>query len=66
MMDATRDQIMFMDCEVQRMIDIGAWEVGRRSTWTSPMFLVPKPGTNKWRVIIDLRFLNRYCRDFSI
>ena len=65
-MDATRDQIMFMDNEVQRMVDIGAWEEGRRSTWISPMFLVPKPGSNKWRVIIDLRFLNRYCRDFSI
>jgi hypothetical protein len=24
------------------------------------MFLVPKPGCNQWRLIIDLRELNRY------
>ena len=70
MKDATAQQIMFMDTEVQRMFDIGAWEEGRRSTWTSPMFLVPKLGTNKWRIIIDLRklLLSRFqhqIRDFE-
>jgi hypothetical protein len=30
------------------------------------MFLVPKPGNNQWRLIIDLRELNRYCSTFTM
>jgi hypothetical protein len=30
------------------------------------MFLVPKPGNNQWRLIIDLRVLNRYFSDFTM
>jgi hypothetical protein len=30
------------------------------------MFLVPKPGVNKWRLIIDLRELNNYCAEFNM
>jgi hypothetical protein len=30
------------------------------------MFLVPKPGVNKWRLIIDLRELNNYCVEFNM
>jgi hypothetical protein len=30
------------------------------------MFLVPKPGINKWRLIIDLRELNSYCAEFNM
>jgi hypothetical protein len=30
------------------------------------MFLVPKPGVNKWRRIIDLRELNSYCGEFDM
>jgi hypothetical protein len=29
------------------------------------MFLVPQPGSNQWRLIIDLRELNRYCSKFN-
>jgi hypothetical protein len=29
------------------------------------MFLVPKPGVNKWSVIIDLRQLNTYCSEYN-
>lgn len=42
MRDATPGQLAFMETELQRLIKIGAWEEGRRSTWVSPMFLVPK------------------------
>jgi hypothetical protein len=31
--------------------------------WVSIMFLVPKAGENKWRLIIDLRLLVKYCKD---
>jgi hypothetical protein len=30
------------------------------------MFLIPKPGENKWRLIIDLRPLNKYCKDYKL
>jgi hypothetical protein len=30
------------------------------------MLLVPKPGHNQWRLIIDLRELNRYCAAFNM
>jgi hypothetical protein len=30
------------------------------------MFLVPEPGCNQWRLIIDLRELNRYCSTFNM
>jgi hypothetical protein len=30
------------------------------------MFLVPKPGHNQWRLIIDMRDLNRYCSEFTM
>jgi hypothetical protein len=30
------------------------------------MFLVPKPGVNKWRLIIDMCELNTYCAEFKM
>jgi hypothetical protein len=30
------------------------------------MFLVLKPGVNKWSLIIDLRELNSYCAEFNM
>jgi hypothetical protein len=30
------------------------------------MFLVPKPGVNKWRLIIGFRKLNSYYAEFNI
>jgi hypothetical protein len=59
MMDATKQQLDFMDSELLRLLHSGAWEPGQRSKWVSRMFLVPKPGENKWRLIIDLRPLNK-------
>eukprot|EP00873_Tetraselmis_striata_P044281 jgi/Tetstr1/464545/TSEL_009302.t1 len=65
--DATPAQLEFMDGELARFLAVGAWERGYCAKWVSRLFLVPKPGTNKWRLIIDLRPLNRYCetRDLS-
>eukprot|EP00873_Tetraselmis_striata_P013309 jgi/Tetstr1/433573/TSEL_022840.t1 len=58
--DATPAQLEFMDGELARFLAVGAWERGYCAKWVSRLFLVPKPGTNKWRLIIDLRPLNRY------
>eukprot|EP00873_Tetraselmis_striata_P006219 jgi/Tetstr1/426483/TSEL_016784.t1 len=65
--DATPARPEFMDGELARFLDVGAWERGYCAKWVSRLFLVPKPGTNKWRLFIDLRPLNRYCetRDLS-
>ena len=35
-----------------------AWMVRSYSAWVARGFLVPKPGTNKWRLVIDYRYLN--------
>ena len=32
--------------------------VRSHSAWVARGFLVPKPGTNKWRLLIDYRYLN--------
>ena len=66
MLDATPAQLEFMEGELRRFIENGAWELGRRARWVSRLFLVPKPGVNKWRLIIDLRPLNKFCRTLPL
>lgn len=66
MLNATKQQLDFMDSELPRFLQSGAWEPGQRNRWVSRMFLVPKPGENKWRLIIDLRPLNKYCKDHKL
>eukprot|EP00873_Tetraselmis_striata_P037033 jgi/Tetstr1/457297/TSEL_043902.t1 len=66
MRDATQAQLDFMATELPRFEAIGAWERGHCNKWVSRMFLVPKPGTNKWRLIIDLRELNKWCKTFTM
>eukprot|EP00873_Tetraselmis_striata_P017361 jgi/Tetstr1/437625/TSEL_026292.t1 len=66
MRDATQAQLDFMATELPRFEAIGAWERGHCDKWVSGMFLVPKPCTNKWRLIIDLRELNKWCKTFTM
>eukprot|EP00873_Tetraselmis_striata_P018116 jgi/Tetstr1/438380/TSEL_026946.t1 len=66
MHDATPGHLDFMATELPRFEAIGAWERGHCDKWVSRMFLVPKPGTNKWRLIIDLRELNKWCQTFTM
>eukprot|EP00873_Tetraselmis_striata_P046070 jgi/Tetstr1/466334/TSEL_010864.t1 len=67
MRDATQAQMDFMATELRpRFEAIGAWERGHCDKWVSRMFLVPKPGTNKWRLSIDLRELNKWCKTFTM
>eukprot|EP00873_Tetraselmis_striata_P042077 jgi/Tetstr1/462341/TSEL_007347.t1 len=66
MRDATQAQLDFMATELPRFEAIGAWERGHCNKWVFRMFLVPKPGTNKWRLIIDLRELNKWCKTFTM
>jgi hypothetical protein len=59
MRDVAQQQLDFMDSELPRFLRSGAWEPGERSIWVSRIFLVPKPGESKWRLIIDLRPMNK-------
>ena len=66
MTDATPAQLEFLSTELPRFYESGAFEDGSCARWVSRMFLVPKPGENRWRVIIDLRHLNNYCKNFGL
>eukprot|EP00873_Tetraselmis_striata_P018672 jgi/Tetstr1/438936/TSEL_002953.t1 len=58
---ATPAQLTFLEGELARFVESGAWEFGTCRKWVSRLFLVPKPGVNHWRCIINLRVLNSYC-----
>jgi hypothetical protein len=66
MLDLTPAQLEFLNSELPRFGACGAWERAGNSRYVSRMFLVPKPGCNQWRLIIDLRELNRYFATFNM
>jgi hypothetical protein len=67
MLDATPAQREFLKSELPRFEACRAWERSDNPRYVSRMFLVPKPGHNQWRLIIDLRELNRYyCSTFNM
>ncbi|KAK3266035.1 hypothetical protein CYMTET_25314 [Cymbomonas tetramitiformis] len=59
--DATPPQLEWMAAETERCLKTGAWVRARRRRHVSRVFLVPKPGTNKWRLVMDFRWLNAHC-----
>eukprot|EP00873_Tetraselmis_striata_P018682 jgi/Tetstr1/438946/TSEL_027441.t1 len=61
MQDANPAQLTFLEGELARFVESGAWELGTCRKCVSRLFLVPKLGVNQWRCIIDLRVLNSYC-----
>eukprot|EP00873_Tetraselmis_striata_P043195 jgi/Tetstr1/463459/TSEL_008352.t1 len=62
MHDATPTPLIFLEGELARFVESGAWEFGTCRKWVSRLFLVSKPACiNQWRCIIDLRVLNFYC-----
>jgi hypothetical protein len=66
MLDATSAQLEFLNSELPRFEACGAWERSDNPRCVSRMFLVPKLGCNKWRLIIDLRELNRYWSTYNM
>eukprot|EP00873_Tetraselmis_striata_P010206 jgi/Tetstr1/430470/TSEL_020278.t1 len=54
MQDATPAQLTFLEGELARFVESDPWEFGACRKWVSRPFLVPKPGVNQWRRIIDL------------
>ncbi|KAK3250327.1 hypothetical protein CYMTET_40288 [Cymbomonas tetramitiformis] len=59
--DATRQQQVWLDAEKERLLQNGAWTRATRRSHVSRAFLVPKPGTIKWRLVVDFRWLNQWC-----
>ncbi|KAK3284632.1 hypothetical protein CYMTET_7732 [Cymbomonas tetramitiformis] len=59
--DATPPQLEWMAAETERCLRTGAWVRARRRRHVSRVFLVPKPGTKKWRLVMDFRWLNSHC-----
>jgi hypothetical protein len=59
MLDATPAPLEFLDSELMRFEDCGAWQRSHNPRYVSRMFVVPKPGHNEWRLIIDLPEFNR-------
>ena len=51
--------------EVEAMLQKGAILIRDSAQFVSGYFARPKPGTNKWRPIINLKRLNKYLRKIS-
>ncbi|KAK3284622.1 hypothetical protein CYMTET_7725 [Cymbomonas tetramitiformis] len=58
--DATPPQLEWMAAETEQCLRTGAWVRARRRRHVSRVFVVPKPGTNKWRLVMDFRWLNAH------
>jgi hypothetical protein len=58
--DATLAQEEFFDRELARFVQAGARELSTYNDYVSRLFLVPKPGYNQWRLICDLRPINKF------
>jgi hypothetical protein len=63
---ATQTQLDLLSTALPRFEACGAWERAHNTSYVSRIFLVPKAGVKKWRLIIDLRELNIYCVEFNL
>lgn len=53
--------------ELQRLLDSGALEPATSDRYVTRAFLVPKPGqAGKWRLVVDLRWVNTHLRKQSL
>ena len=62
----TPKQQLWWEEERRRLIAAGAWEPATCTSYVSKAFLVPKPGENKWRLVLDLRHLNKFCQGYGL
>ena len=59
--DLPPEQAAFVSAELSRLMLKGILKPTSTSRWISRAFLVPKASGTGWRLVIDLRELNRYC-----
>jgi hypothetical protein len=57
LLDATPEQLTFVEAELARFVETETWERTICSTYVSRLFLVAKPGNNQWRFIFFFFFL---------
>jgi hypothetical protein len=58
LLDVKPAQLDFANRELARFVQAGVREPSTCSDYVSKLFLVPKQGNNKWRLICDLRPFN--------
>ncbi len=56
------DQDVFLKVEIERLTVSGVLRPVEYSRWVSRAFLVPKPSANGWRLIVDLREINKHFK----
>ena len=54
-----QDQAQFLTEEIARLKEKGVFRPVEHARWVSRAFLEPKTGG--WRLVIDLRTINKYC-----
>ncbi|KAK3267239.1 hypothetical protein CYMTET_24194 [Cymbomonas tetramitiformis] len=59
--DATHQQQVWLDAKKESLLENGAWTRATRRSHGSRAFLVPKPGMNKWKLVVGFRWLNQWC-----
>ncbi len=62
--DYQKDQDAFLSEEINRLKEKGVLRPVNASRWASRAFLEPKPGG--WRLVIDLRTINKHCQKRSM
>jgi hypothetical protein len=60
LLDATPAQLEFVNRELARFVQAEAWEPSTCNDYVSILFIVHKPSVNQWRLMCDLRPLNKY------
>jgi hypothetical protein len=61
LLGASHAQLEFVNRDLARFVQAGSREPSTCSDYVSRLFLVQKPGVNHWRLICDLRPLNKFC-----
>ena len=61
-----RDQAVFLKEDIKRLAISSELRPVEYSRWVSRAFLVPKPGVSGWRLIVDLREINKHCQTRKI
>ena len=54
-----QEQTMFLRKKLKKMEELGIVQTAKNPTYGSPAFVVPKKGPKRWRMVIDLRELNK-------
>jgi len=56
----------FLKAELERWEESGAIRPATTERYISKVFMVPKPGVNKWRICWDGRHVNSFCRPMTV